>query len=77
MTEYLPPPWVFDPDLPRGSIGWRMGDGQDDLAKWQRMFIALSPDLKREYMNRYPAPVEWESMYQYLIDNFGSTIPSY
>jgi hypothetical protein len=70
MTEYIPPPWIFDPELPRGSIGWRMGGGQDDLAKWQKMFIALSPLLKKEYMEKYPAPAEWESMYQYLIDHF-------
>jgi hypothetical protein len=30
------PPWKKYPDIPRFSIGWRMGDGEDYYAQFFR-----------------------------------------
>ncbi|HEY5934916.1 MAG TPA: hypothetical protein VIU61_09780 [Kofleriaceae bacterium] len=59
-SEPLPPPWVRHPNIPRFSIGWRMGYGESYLDRWWPFAQALDTPALIEYFRSYaPIPVEW------------------
>lgn len=54
------PPWQRYPDIPRYSIGWRMGGGESYLMVFWRWYERLSRDEKLAYFRELaPIPVEW------------------
>lgn len=53
------PPWLAFPDLPRTSIGWRMGAGEDYLTEFRRWIRGMSTDHFSEFRDRFPEPAEW------------------
>ena len=55
--------WLMFPQLDRGSIGWRMGSGEDYLAKWHKFYKHLNKKEKRAYQSKYPEPLGWEGFY--------------
>jgi len=58
----IAPPWTKYPDYERGTIGWRMGGGEDWLSYWDRFLADLDPayDVRLAYLKRHPpAPVSW------------------
>jgi hypothetical protein len=61
-------PWNERPDLARGSIGWRMGSGEDYYNKYYQWFSALSPSDRDVYRNANPEPADWIGFYQGIID---------
>lgn len=56
----LVPPWVKYPEIPRGSIGWRMGAGEWYARMWSRWIDRLASEDVREYWRLYePIPFPW------------------
>lgn len=56
------PPWAQYPDYECGTIGWRMGSGEDWLTYWHLFLDTLDPafDVRLAYLKRHPpAPVSW------------------
>ena len=58
----LVPPWRKYPEIPRGSIGWRMGSGEFYVWMWSRWFERLADAARAEYLTRWEpdAPDEWK-----------------
>src|SRR5688572_27535073 len=59
----LPPPWEVYPEIPCGSIGWRMGPGEDVWRDWLTWLEALTPAKREEYRRRHPEPGSWSGIY--------------
>jgi hypothetical protein len=57
------PPWKKYPDIPRFSIGWRMGDGEDYYAQFFRWYKDLSDQQAEIYSRENPEFEEWEGFY--------------
>lgn len=56
----LLPPWSRFPELPRYSVGWRMGSGEDYLILHGRWTANWTSDAWVAYLRRHaPIPVEW------------------
>lgn len=64
------PPWEALPDIPRGSIGWRMGSGEDYWIEFSQWYRSLTPEQRAEYRELYQAPPGWEGFYD-LIESRG------
>ena len=60
---YLRPPWKAFPDIGLGSIGWRMGDGEDYWHIFHEWFVTLPEDMKSAFKAKYPEPSEVEHGY--------------
>ncbi|MCI8408617.1 MAG: NADAR family protein [Lachnospiraceae bacterium] len=58
--QIMPPPWIAYPEIEQGSIGWRMGYGEDYLIKHGRWFHALDEEDRKEYQTLFPEPVTWK-----------------
>lgn len=56
----MPPPWIAYPEIEKGSIGWRMGYGEDYLKKHEKWFCALDEEDREEYQTLFPEPVTWK-----------------
>lgn len=60
--DELPPPWAKHPEIPAGSIGWRMGYGESYSIAWGR-FLSQRPSdraWRAAYLRRHPlAPRSW------------------
>lgn len=52
----LPPPWVFAPDIPYGSIGWRMGNGEEYWHAFFDWLRHLPPKELQRVREKYPEP---------------------
>ncbi|WP_172249411.1 hypothetical protein [Novosphingobium sp. SG707] len=57
------PPWTAHPDIHAGSIGWRMGRGEDYLDQFNQWFSRKHVEAKRRYATDNPEPVGWEGFY--------------
>lgn len=62
----MPPPWIAFPDIARGSIGWRAGDGADYLDDFHRMLDALAVAERDAYEAGHPEPPEWSGLYRHF-----------
>ncbi len=61
QSTEIAPPWVAYPTYTRGTIGWRMGSGEDHMGNFWR-FLDKIPDLQTRvaYLRRHaPAPYTW------------------
>jgi hypothetical protein len=60
--EELPPPWAKHPEIPWGSIGWRMGYGESWMMRWGE-WLEQQPrerGWRAAYLRRHlPAPRTW------------------
>ena len=63
-SEDQRPLWVAFPDIPWGSLGWRMGFGEAYADRWIPWFKALSEGARRDYIAKWPEPDEWKGFYQ-------------
>lgn len=59
----LPPIWKTFP-YPWGSMGYRMGGGEDYWVKWMRWYRALEEAAREEYQRRNPEPPSWRHFYR-------------
>lgn len=51
------------PDIPAGSIGWRMGDGEDYYNQFYRWFSALPVTEQDAYARSNEPPSGWRNLY--------------
>lgn len=61
MDKYMAPEWLKYPNIPQGSIGWRMGYGESYSMKFYAWFYSLSEDEKLEFKNKFPEPICWST----------------
>lgn len=67
----LAPPWARYPDIPNGSIGWRMGGGEGWLMMWWEWMKRQPVDRPQRlaYLQRHPpAPRSWEDSVLWVVD---------
>jgi hypothetical protein len=57
------PPWQKYPEIPLGSIGWRMGRGEDYWIEFNDWFKRKTLDAKRRYAAENPEPDGWAGFY--------------
>jgi len=56
----LLPPWKRYPEIPGGSIGWRMGPGEEYLDLWWHWSRQRTRHQLLDYFRSHtPLPVEW------------------
>ena len=61
--ERIPiPPWRLFPYEP-GSMGWRMGCGEEYLFQFRRWYERLDHESRARYRRRRPAPLYWYWFY--------------
>ena len=54
------PPWIRHPEIPRYSIGWRMGYGESYLDHWWQFAQTQDTAALVAYFRAWaPLPVEW------------------
>jgi hypothetical protein len=54
------PPWIKYPHIGLGSIGWRMGYGEEYWFTFADWYRTLGAGEKSELRDRYPEPVKVE-----------------
>lgn len=59
----MQPPWLVHADIPWGSLGWRMGQGEQYWQQWSPWYDALQPQQRADYHHTYPEPEEWTGFY--------------
>jgi hypothetical protein len=60
------PVWVEFPDIPWGSIGWRMGHGEEYMRTWGNWFLALPLGERAIYRNQNPEPEGWAGFFDFI-----------
>jgi hypothetical protein len=56
----LLPPWQRYPDIPRYSIGWRMGYGESYIKAWIKWSVEFTQEQMLAYFHKYkPIPPAW------------------
>lgn len=64
----MAPLWLMYPNIPYGSIGWRMGYGEGYAMDFYSWFNNLEEDEKKKYREMFPEPKRWEredNIYRY------------
>ncbi|MCX4241133.1 hypothetical protein [Paraliomyxa miuraensis] len=67
----LAPPWARHPDIPKDSIGWRMGAGEGWLMMWWQWMERQPTDRtwRLAYLQRHaPAPRSWQRSAMWVLD---------
>lgn len=72
--EVWPPPWQKYPTIPIGSLGWRMGHGEEYWYAWQDWYAGLATDQRHRYQKQYPEPSGWEGFYVRTIESLKNRI---
>jgi hypothetical protein len=70
-TDDLPAPWEVYPDIPKGSIGWRMGPGEDVSHDWFAWLRGLTAERREDYRKRHLEPESWAGTYDRFFELFG------
>jgi hypothetical protein len=52
------PPWVAFPMIPRGSIGWRMGPGEDYISDFYKWYLNLNDDERKKYKEKFASQTD-------------------
>lgn len=55
----MAPLWLKYPGIPQGSLGWRMGYGEEYAMQFNQWYHTLSKEKKEEFDKKYPEPVCW------------------
>jgi hypothetical protein len=62
----LKPLWLMFP-YQMGSLGWRMGRGEEYMEVWHAWYAELWPqELRDAYAAKYPEPEGWTGFYRSL-----------
>lgn len=62
------PPWIKFPNIPLGSIGWRMGVGEDYWFRFRSWWFRQIRAKRVAVKTKYPEPREWLGFYDRLKD---------
>lgn len=65
----MSPPWITFPDLPRMSIGWRMGGGESYWIAFMDWYNSLSDVEQELYGKKNPEPKDWHGFYELIRKN--------
>ena len=60
------PPWIKFPSIKWGSMGWRMGGGEDYWCLWCDWYRAQSKENKIDYKIQWSEPEGWEGFYDLI-----------
>ncbi|TGG95594.1 hypothetical protein E4656_04055 [Natronospirillum operosum] len=60
------PPWLQYPDIPLGSMGWRMGPGEEYWYQFVAWLGELSAAEREAYKRRHPRPESWAVFWPYV-----------
>lgn len=60
------PVWVEFPKIPWGSMGWRMGPGEDYWHKWIGWYKALAAEQRLIYRQHWPESGRWVGFYEFI-----------
>ncbi len=63
---YMVPPWVKYPNLPKASMGWRMGLGEEYWGQFQSWWWRQLRETRKKVRVTYPEPQEWADFYHNL-----------
>jgi hypothetical protein len=63
-------PWEIYPEIPCGSIHWRMGPGEDVMLEWWRNLDPLSKDERMAWLQRHPWPEGWQWWIDRLLEKW-------
>lgn len=63
INELMPPPWLMYPHILQGSIGWRMGYGEDYMMRFIQWFRSLDESNQEEYKQLFPGPLDFIGWY--------------
>jgi hypothetical protein len=61
----LPPIWKMF-SYPWGSLGYRMGYGEDYWDKWANWYRGLDAEAQRRYREQNPEPASWRHFYEMM-----------
>ncbi|HTQ14960.1 MAG TPA: 7-cyano-7-deazaguanine synthase QueC [Rhizomicrobium sp.] len=65
----LDPPWKQFPTYEAGSLGWRMGGGEDYWFRfWDWFLRGLTDEGRVAYMHANPEPSGWKGRYATMLD---------
>lgn len=59
----MQPPWTIFPEIPLGSAGWRMGEGEDYWKKFDQWYCRMQPVHRERYAVENPEPDGWYGFY--------------
>ena len=62
-------PWLAFPETLAGSIGWRMGPGEDAYNAFYRWYSGLTDAHAGEFAKQNPEPSGWEGWYERIRTN--------
>ena len=65
----MDPPWLKHPEVPAGSIGWRMGGGEEYYDQFYRWFSNLSHMTQDDFAQSHLPPFGWEDIYKNIRQN--------
>lgn len=57
--KLMAPLWLKYPNIPQGSIGWRMGFGESYAMEFSRWYRSLNHKQQAEFDEKFPEPVCW------------------
>jgi hypothetical protein len=55
------PPWIKYPNIPLGSIGWRMGMGEDYVDRFTAWYNKQHRNTHKLLWEKYPEPDMWKA----------------
>ncbi|AWM38863.1 hypothetical protein [Gemmata obscuriglobus] len=58
------PPWVKYPSIPRASIGWRMGEGEEYWDNFRVWWGTQQVAVQTVMQATYPEPTGWSGFYE-------------
>ncbi len=61
LASPMIPPWEKHPEIPYGSIGWRMGYGESYALDWSIWYKGLTEAGRQKYRDSLNIPEEWTS----------------
>ncbi len=64
ISNPMAPPWLMYPHISSGSIGWRMGNGEEYRYEFGDWYSALSIDEQRQFQLMFPPPKGWLDFYE-------------
>lgn len=68
--DQMIPPWEFHAHIPYGSIGWRMGPGEDYWHDFSNWLMALPSEEYAGYLIKHPEPAGWYGYYKRMRGSF-------
>lgn len=68
--ELMAPLWIMYPHIPNGSIGWRMGYGENYAIDFYEWFYKLTDEKKQKYKEWFPEPKIWRKGDRYTNNQY-------